>query len=118
VLKVHEETVFLRHVLGQDRRSSVGPIVLVLGAATLLGAAIAAVALQSPPANPSNGPSGPSPDANNPAPYIGLAGLGVLGLGIVLTAVPPSVHQDGATTFWSPSVGPESSLGGSFGFRF
>jgi len=56
VLSVHEETLVLRHALGQRHGSNaVGPVLVVLGAVTLIGAAIAAAALQAPPPNPSNG---------------------------------------------------------------
>jgi hypothetical protein len=114
LLAVHGETGALRHVLGRNQGSSViGPVVIGAGALALIGAIIAGVALQSPPDNPSNGPSGGPPNgSNNPAPYIALGGLGVLGVGILLTALSPSTHQDGATTQWSPPVAVVPAPGG------
>lgn len=101
-----------------DSSVDVGPIIMVLGALTLVGAVITAVALQTPPRNPSNGPSGPSPNGNNPAPYIALGGVGVLGLGMLLTALPPPVRQDGATTQGAPPVASRPPVGGSVTFGF
>jgi hypothetical protein len=121
VLSVHDTTVVLRHVLGQERSggSAIGPVLLALGAATLVGAVVAAVALQQPPSNPSNGPSGPPPTgSSNPAPYLALGGVGILGAGAFFLAMPPTVHQDGATTQWSPPVASAPAIGGSVGVRF
>jgi hypothetical protein len=119
VLDVHEPSVVLRHALGQRRGGNViGPVVMVLGAVTLIGAAIAAAALQSAPADPSNGPSGAPPNgSNNPAPYIALGGLGTLGLGILITALAPSTHQSGASTQWSSASASGPPLG-TFALRF
>jgi hypothetical protein len=120
LLDVHGASAVLRHVLGRHQGSSaVGPVIIGLGAVTLIGGTIAAAALQSPPDNPSNGPSGAPPNgSNNPAPYIALAGLGVLGLGILITAFSPSTHQDGATTQWSPPALSGALSGGPFVLRF
>jgi hypothetical protein len=123
LLDVHEGSIVLRHVLGQKHgASAIGPAIIVLGLGALVGAAITAVAVQSSPPNPSNGPSGASPDANDPAPYIALGGLGVVALGVLLTALPSSVHQDGATTQWSPSALPSTAsghvVGGSLALHF
>jgi len=120
VLGVHEPSVVLRHAIGQRRGSNViGPVIMALGAATLIGAAIVAAAVQPPPANPSNGPSGGPPNgSNNPAPYIALGGVGALGLGLLVTALAPSTHQSGATTQWSAASVSGAPLGGSFVLRF
>jgi hypothetical protein len=103
-IHVLHPTEVVNHALGKLGSSSLAGILLVATGAALLGGAIGAAVLDV-----DDGLSGATV-------ALGVAGLGAVTGGIVLTAVFPATHQPGATRQWTPPS--PDVVGGSFGLRF